>query len=162
MLHWLVSEPFQWGTAESIASTLAGQRSTLRLPVAAVNVYLGGFSVEQTTPLPNALVLHGLVFEQFQWGTAESTESTLASQRSTLTFPVAAVKVYLGGLSVEQTTPLPNDLALRCLVLEQFQWVTAESTESTLASQRSMLRFPVAAVKVHLGGFSVGKTLIII
>ena len=41
--HRLLSESFQWGTAEKTESTLAGKDSTLRLPVAAEKVYFGSF-----------------------------------------------------------------------------------------------------------------------
>ena len=63
MLHWLVFEHFQQGTAESTESTLAGQESTLRLPVVAVKVHVGIFYVDYTTPFANAPVLRWLVFE---------------------------------------------------------------------------------------------------
>ena len=117
-LHWLVSEHSQWGTAESTESTLAGQDSPLILSVAAVKVYSGGVYVDHSTPLPNALVLRWLVFLCSQWGTAESTESTLAGQDSTLRLPVAAVKVDSGVCNVDHTTPLPNALVLHWLVFE--------------------------------------------
>ena len=48
--HWLVFKHLQWGTAESTESTLAGQKSTLGLPLAVVKVHLGIFYVDYTTP----------------------------------------------------------------------------------------------------------------
>ena len=71
------------------------KKSKLRLPVAAVEVYIGGSYVDHTTPLPHAPVLRWLVFVHFQWGSAEVTESSLAGQTSTLRLPVAAAKVYI-------------------------------------------------------------------
>ena len=79
MLHWLVFEHFQWGTAESTESTLSGRKSTLRSPVVAVKVHVGILYADYTTPLPNALVLPWPVLEHFQWGTAERKAVKLAA-----------------------------------------------------------------------------------
>ena len=72
--------------------------------MAAVKVHVGIFYVDYTTPFPNALVLHWPVFEHFQWGTAESTGSTLPGQDSPLRLHVVYVKVDSGGSSVDHTT----------------------------------------------------------
>ena len=72
VLRWLVFERSQWGSAEVTESCLAGQKSTLRLPVAAVKMYFGGSYVDDTTPLQNALVLRGQVFAHSQRGSAEA------------------------------------------------------------------------------------------
>ena len=101
-------------------------------------------------------MLRWLVLEHFQWGSAESIELTLA-RKSTLGLPVAVVKVYFGSSYVDHTTPLPNALVLRWLVLEHFQWGSAESTALSLA-HKSTLRLPVAAVKVYLSSSYVDHT----
>ena len=103
--------------------------------MAAAKVYDGRFSVDHKTPLPETLVLHWLVLVHSQWGSAEVTESTLRGQNSTLILPVAVVKVYVGRLSVDQATPLPDALVLHWLVFAHSQGGSAEVTESTLPSQ---------------------------
>ena len=122
-----------WGTAEMFDWSLVGQSSTKILPVAVVQVYFGRLCVDHTTlsqtlwcytgwylsipngalrkvpkgphnALPDAPVLHWVVIEHSLWGTAESTESTFAGQKSTLRLPVATVKFYFGKFCVNHTT----------------------------------------------------------
>ena len=64
--------------------------------------------------------------------------------------PVAAVKVHAGASYADYTTPLPNALVLRWLVLRHSRWGSAESIESILVGQDSPLVLPVAAEKCML------------
>jgi hypothetical protein len=65
-----------------------------------------GYSALTTQRLCRTLWYYvGWYFNTLKGGTAESTESTLAGQDSTLRLPVVAVKVHVGVLYDDYTTP---------------------------------------------------------